>query len=175
VTPAPQILVPGGLPNDPFRPNPRDVIPPQGERPPTTPGVSPQSSGPAAESSDAVAFDFEPAALSLAPGEVRTVLVRATASGATAAGSVEVAFDPAIVSVLAVRAIPAGGGMADARVEPGRVVLDLPAAAGLGDGPRVAEITLRAVAPGRSKLSFQKATMGGKATLSEADLEVRAP
>jgi general secretion pathway protein D len=176
VTPAPQILVPGGLPNDPFRPNPRDVIPPQGERPPTTPGVSPQSSGSAAESSDAVAFDFEPAALSLAPGEVRTVLVRATASGATAAGSVEVAFDPAIVSVLAVRAIPAGGGMAEARVETGRVVLDLPAVSGgLADGPPVAEITLRAVAPGRAKLSFQKATTGGKATLSEADLEVRAP
>ncbi|MDQ5858408.1 MAG: hypothetical protein M3542_09065, partial [Acidobacteriota bacterium] len=77
VTPAPQILVPGGLPNDPFRPNPRAAIPPQGERPPTTPGIVPQSSAVAPENSAAVAFDFEPASLTLSPGEVRTVLVRA--------------------------------------------------------------------------------------------------
>jgi len=169
VTPAPQILVPGGMPNDPFRPNPRDAIPPQGERPPpTTPGVVPQSSG-------AVAFDFEPASLSLAPGEVRTVLVRATGAKTAPSATVEIAFDPAILSVLAVRPIPAGNGVAEGRVEPGRVVLDLPAGAALSGGSPVAEITLRAIAPGRSKLAFEKATTGGETTLSEAAVEVRTP
>jgi hypothetical protein len=173
VTPAPQILVPGGLPNDPFRPNPRDAIPPQGERPPTTPGVAPQSSAPVRESSSAVAFDFEPASLSLAPGDVRTVLVRATGAGIVPSGTVEIAFDPAILSVLAVRPIPAVNGVAEGRVEPGRVVLDLPAGAPLSGGSPVAEITLRAIAPGRSKLAFEKATTSGEAILSEAAVEVR--
>jgi general secretion pathway protein D len=173
VTPVPQILVPGGMPSDPFRPNPRDAIPPQGERPPTTPGVSPQSSAPVRESSGAVAFDFEPASLSLAPGDVRTVLVRATGAGIAPSGTVEIAFDPAILSVLAVRPIPAVNGVAEGRVEPGRVVLDLPAGAPLSGGSPVAEITLRAIAPGRSKLAFEKATTSGEAILSEAAVEVR--
>ena len=175
VTPAPQILVPGGLPSDPFRPNPRDAIPPQGERPPTTPGVAPQSAAPAPEGSNAVAFDFEPASLTFAPGEVRTVLVRATGSGTSSSGAVEVAFDPAILSVIAVRPIPAGDGVAEGRVEAGRVVLDLPAGAPLSAGSFLAEITLRAVAPGRSKLAMDKATTGGPVALSEATIEVRAP
>ncbi|MDQ5857888.1 MAG: hypothetical protein M3542_06380, partial [Acidobacteriota bacterium] len=174
VTPAPQILVPGGMPNDPFRPNPRDAIPPQGERPPTTPGVVPQSSAPGSESSASVAYDFEPASLSLAPGEVRTVLVRATGTGPAPSGTVEVSFDPAILSVLAVRAIPAGNGVSEGRVEPGRVVLDLPDGAPLSAGTPLAEITLRAIAPGKSKLAFEQATTtGGEAILSEAAVEVR--
>ncbi len=170
VTPAPQILVPGGLPNDPFRPNPRDAIPPQ-----PVPTPAPQSSVPGSPTSGAVAFDFEPASLSLATGEVRTVLVRATGAGTAPEGKVEVAFDPAILAVLAVRAIPAGDGMAEARVEPGRVVLDLPAGTTVEAGAFLAEITVRAVAPGRSKLAFDKATTGGEAWLSEAAIEVRTP
>ncbi|MEO8348573.1 MAG: secretin N-terminal domain-containing protein [Acidobacteriota bacterium] len=175
VTPAPQILVPGGMPSDPFRPNPRDAIPPQGERPPTTPGAVSQSAAPGSESSASVAYDFEPASLSLAPGEVRTVLVRATGTGPVPAGTVEVAFDPAILSVLAVRAIPAGNGVSEGRVESGRVVVDLPAGAALSVGTPLAEITLRAIAPGKSKLAFEKVTTGGQAALSEAAVEVRTP
>ena len=172
VTPAPQILVPGGLPNDPFRPspNPRDAIPPQ-----PTPGVAPQSAAPASPGSDAVALDFEPASLSLAPGEVRTVLVRAAGSATASGGSVGVAFDPAVVAVIAVRPIPVGSGVSEARVEPGRVVLDLPAGATLPAGSFLAEITLRAVAPGLSKLAFDKTTPGGRASLAEAAIEVRTP
>nr|MDQ5873366.1 cohesin domain-containing protein [Acidobacteriota bacterium] len=154
--------------------NPRDAIPPQGERPPTTPGVVPQSSAPGSESSASVAYDFEPASLSLAPGEVRTVLVRATGTGPAPSGTVEVSFDPAILSVLAVRAIPAGNGVSEGRVEPGRVVLDLPDGAPLSAGTPLAEITLRAIAPGKSKLAFEQATTtGGEAILSEAAVEVR--
>jgi general secretion pathway protein D len=172
VTPAPQILVPGGLPNDPFRPNPRDAIPPQ---PAPTPGVAPQSAAPGNQTSGVMAFDFEPASLSLFPGEVRTVLVRAAGAGTAPSGKVGVAFDPAILSVLAVRAIPVGDGIAEASVEPGRVVLDLPGGTTVEAGAFVAEITLRAVAPGRSKLAFDKATTGGEASLSEAAIEVRTP
>ena len=170
VTPVPQILVPGGLPNDPFRPNPRDAIPPQ-----PMPTPAPQSSAPGSPTSGAVAFDFEPASLSLAIGEVRTVLVRATGAGTAPEGKVEVAFDPAILAVLAVRAIPAGNGIAEARVDPGRVVLDLPAGTTVESGAFLAEITVRALAPGRSKLAFDKATTGGAAWLSEAAIEVRTP
>jgi general secretion pathway protein D len=170
VTPAPQILVPGGLPNDPFRPNPRDAIPPQ-----PVPTPAPQSSAPGSPTTGAVACAFAPASLSRATAEGRTVLGRAAGAGTPPEGKVEVAFDPAIIAVLAVRAIPAGNGIAEARVEPGRVVLDLPAGTTVEAGAFLAEITVRAVAPGRSKLAFEKATTGGEAWLSEAAIEVRTP
>ncbi|HEY6065337.1 MAG TPA: secretin N-terminal domain-containing protein, partial [Thermoanaerobaculia bacterium] len=106
VTPAPQILVPGGLPTDPFRPtpNPRDAIPPQPTPPPGA--VSPQSSSESTvspPSSGSVLFDFEPAALSLAPGEVKSVLVRATGSESSPATTLGIQFDPAVAAVVAVR------------------------------------------------------------------------
>ena len=137
--------------------------------------IEPQSAAPGSQTQGAVAFDFEPASLSLATGEVRTVLVRATGAGTAPEGKVEVAFDPAILAVLAVRAIPAGDGIAEASVGPGRVVLDLPAGTTVEAGAFLAEITVRAIAPGRSKLAFDKATTGGKAWLSEAAIEVRTP
>ena len=169
VTPAPQILVPGGMPSDPFRPNPRDAIPPQ-----PVPTPAPQSAAPGSRKQGPRRFRFEPASLSLAPGECEPCS-SAPRAGTAPEGKVEVAFDPAILAVLAVRAIPAGNGIAEARVEPGRVVLDLPAGTTVEAGAFLAEITVRAVAPGRSKLAFDKATTGGEAWLSEAAIEVRTP
>jgi general secretion pathway protein D len=168
VTPVPQILVPGGLPNDPFRrtPNPRDAIPPQ---------PTPVPPGAVSQSNDAVLFDFDPPSVSLAPGEQKTVLVRATGGESMSAGDVEVQFDPAVAAVVAVRPILAGGGTAEGRVESGRVVLDIPAGLSLSGTRPLAEITLRGITAGSSKLSFQKATTGGQAILSEAAVEVRAP
>ncbi|MGI0148253.1 MAG: type II secretion system protein GspD, partial [Thermoplasmata archaeon] len=163
VTPGPQILVPGGLPNDPFRPNPREAIPPQGERPP---GAVPQSS-------QGVLFDFDPPAVSLAAGEQKTVLVRAAGGESPSSTTVSIHFDPAVVAVVAVRPILVGAGMVEGRVEPGRVVLEFPVGVSLSGTRPVAEITLLGIGAGRSKLSFE--TSGGAAAVSEALVEVRSP
>jgi len=163
VTPGPQILVPGGLPNDPFRPNPREAIPPQGERPP---GAVPQGS-------QGVLFDFDPPAVSVAPGEQKTVLVRAAGGELPSSATVSIHFDPAVVAVVAVRPILVAAGMVEGRVEPGRVVLEFPAGVDLSGARPVAEITLLGIGAGRSKLSFE--TSGGAAAVSEALVEVRSP
>lgn len=167
VTPVPQILVPGGLPNDPFRPtpNPRDAIPPQPTPPPGA--VVPQGA--------AVLFDFDPPALQLSAGEQKTVVVRATAEDATPGGTVELSFDPAVFAVVEVKPILAGAGTAEGRVENGRVLLEIPAGVPLAGTRPVAEITLRGIAPGRSRLSVFKAVDSGAAIVSAAAVEVRAP
>lgn len=168
ITPAPQILVPGGLPNDPFRPtpNPRDAIPPQPTPPPG--GVRPQTS-------ESVLFEIDPAIVSLAPGEVKSVLVRATGGEWSSATNLSIQFDPAIAAVVAVRPILSGAGAGDASVSGGRVVLQLPGGIDLTEGPPVAEITLRAMGAGRTKLAFEKNVSGGAVTTSDAAIEVRSP
>jgi general secretion pathway protein D len=168
VTPAPQILVPGGLPNDPFRPtpNPRNAIPPQPTPPPG--GVRPQTSG-------SVLFEIDPPALSLAPGEVKSVLVRATGGEWSPATNLSIQFDPAIASVVAVRPILSGAGAGDASVSGGRVVLQLPGGIDLTDSRPVAEITLRAMGAGRTKLAFEKNVSGTAVTTTDAAIEVRSP
>jgi general secretion pathway protein D len=166
VTPAPQILVPGGMPNDPFRPNPRDAIPPQPT--PVPPGTVPQSN-------QSVIFDFDPPSVAIAPGEQRTMIVRATGENASAAGKVEVRFDPAVAAVVAVRPLAVGNGVAEGRVEGNRVILDLPSTLGLTGTQSLAEITIRGIAPGSSKLSFENSMAAGPAVVADASIEVRKP
>ncbi|HEV8609663.1 MAG TPA: secretin N-terminal domain-containing protein [Thermoanaerobaculia bacterium] len=177
VTPAPQILVPGGLPNDPFRPtpNPRDAIPPQPTPPPG--GVMPQSSEStvAPSTSESVIFDFDPPALSLAPGEVKSVLVRATGGESSPATTLGIQFDPAIAAVVAVRPILSDAGAGDASVSGGRVVLELPGGINLTSTRPVAEITVRAMGAGRTKLAFEKSVSGGVVATTDAPIEVRSP
>ncbi|HEX9150417.1 MAG TPA: secretin N-terminal domain-containing protein, partial [Thermoanaerobaculia bacterium] len=179
VTPAPQILVPGGLPNDPFRPtpNPRDAIPPQ-----PTPGAVSQNSEVATPGTDssvvstgssAVLFDFDPPTVSLSPGEQKTVLVRATGGDAVPATTLGIQFDPAVVAVVAVRPILSGGGTGDANVSGGRVVLELPGGVSLAGTRPVAEITLRGMGAGRSKLAFEKPSNGAVLAATDAAVEVR--
>ena len=164
--PAPQILVPGGLPNDPFRPNPRDAIPPQ---------PTPVPPGAVSQSNEAVLFDFDPPSLSLAPGEQKTVTVRATGTDASPSGTLELQFDPAVAAVVGVRPIVGGAGVGEGSVEGSKVILDLPSGLGLSGTRSLAEITVRGISPGSAKLSFNQATTGGQAILSEAAIEVRAP
>jgi general secretion pathway protein D len=166
VTPVPQILVPGGMPNDPFRPNPRNAIPPQ---------PTPVPPGAVSNSSESVIFDFDPPSLAIAPGEQKTMVVRATGESASTSGRVEVRFDPAVAAVVAVRPVVVGAGAAEGRVEGNKVILDLPTALGLSGTHSLAEITIRGVATGTAKLSFENATTGSPAVLSEATVEVRAP
>jgi general secretion pathway protein D len=168
VTPAPQILVPGGLPNDPFRPtpNPREAIPPQ---------PTPVPPGAVSQSNEAILFDFDPTSISLAPGEQKTVTVRATGTDASPSGTLALQFDPAIAAVVAVRPIVGGAGTGEARVEGSKVILDLPSGLGLSGTRSLAEITIKGVAPGSTSLAFDKATTGGQAILSDAAVEVRSP
>jgi general secretion pathway protein D len=167
VTPAPQILVPGGLPNDPFRPtpNPRDAIPPQ----PTPP------SGAVSQSSDGVAFDFDPPAVSLAPGEEKTILVRATGGDSTPAATLGIQFDPAVVAVAGVRPVLAEGGLGATNTGGGRLVLELPGGIALGGTRPVAEITLRGMGAGRTSLTFETSANAGIVAATDAAIEVRAP
>ena len=166
VTPAPQILAPGGMPNDPFRPNPRDAIPPQ---------PTPVPPGAVSQSNESVIFDFDPPSLAIAPGEQRTMVVRATGASASTSGRVEVRFDPAVAAVVGVRPIVVGAGTAEGRVEGNKVILDLPSALGLSGTHSLAEITIRGIAPGDAKLSFENATSGTQAVLADASVKVRAP
>jgi hypothetical protein len=154
------------MPNDPFRPNPRDAIPPQPT--PVPPGTVPQSN-------QSVIFDFDPPSVAIAPGEQRTMIVRATGENASAAGKVEVRFDPAVAAVVAVRPLAVGDGVAEGRVEGNRVILDLPSTLGLTGTQSLAEITIRGIAPGSSKLSFENSMASGPAVVADASIEVRKP
>ena len=155
-TPAPQILVPpGGMPSDPFRPPPtplpRQSVPPQSDVRP--PGALATEAG--LEKDDRTPrFDFDPASLSFGAGQDRIVLVRATGD-TLRAGALAIRFDPTVIDVIGVRPILADGGVAESRLEPGRVVLQWPAEASLGGTRAVAEIIVRGVGPGRSSLALE--------------------
>jgi general secretion pathway protein D len=169
-TPVPQNLVPpGGLPNDPFRPPPtplpRQAVPPQGEVRP--PGALATETGLQKEV-EAPRFDFDPASLSFGTGQDRILLVRATGE-TLRAGSLAIRYDPKVVNVLGVRPILADGGIAESRLEPGRVVLEWPAEASLGGTRAVAEIVVRGVGPGRSSLALE----GEGLSFTPAVLDVR--
>ena len=165
-TPAPTILVPGGLPNDPFRPNPRDAVPPQPTPVPQPPGNVSQSIGP-------VTFDFDPPTLAIAAGEQRTMVIRANGDSPSTSGRVEVRFDPTVAAVVGVRPIVAGAGTAEGRVEGNRVILDLPQALGLSGTHSLAELTIRGVSAGTAKLSFENATTADRVILADASVVVR--
>jgi len=86
-----------------------------------------------------------------------------------------VRFDPAVAAVVAVRPVVIGAGTAEGRVEGNKVILDLPTALGLSGTHSLAEITIRGVAAGIATLSFENATTGSPAVLSDAAVVVRAP
>ncbi|HXM77097.1 MAG TPA: cohesin domain-containing protein, partial [Thermoanaerobaculia bacterium] len=160
-------------PSDPFRPSPREAVPPQGE-------VRPFKSNAAtvdntvvvdAPSQAGLLFDFAPASIALAPGQQRSILVRATGENGAANSALTVRFDPAFVTVVSVRSILPDGGVADSHVESGRVVLAIPNAVSISGTKALAEIVLQGVKPGSSTLSFERGA--SSASFADASVEVR--
>jgi general secretion pathway protein D len=166
-TPAPQNLAPPAFP-DSFR-SPHESVPPQPQ-----PTPAPQPFGISTESSvSSVSFDFDPPAIALAAGQQRSVLVRATGQGGMPATTLSVRFDPSVVAAVAARPILSDSGVADARIDPGRAIIEVPAAFSLSGTRAVAEITLQGVAAGKSALSFENPPAEGT-TQSNAVVEVAA-
>jgi hypothetical protein len=60
-------------------------------------------------------------------------------------------------------------------VEGNKVILDLPSALGLSGTHSLAEITIRGMAPGAAKLSFENLTTGSSVVLADASVVVSAP
>ena len=176
-TAQPQNLVPGGLPNDPFsRPQPAPTPPPQQQIPPQGASLVPSqnatdttvAAATATPASGTAVYGIEPVAVSLAPGEQRTIVVQATGD-TLPPSSLAIRFDPAVVSVVAVRPILSDGGSADTRIETGRIALELPGGQALGGTRAIAEVTVQGVKKGHTVLSFEKAP----GSSSSATVEVR--
>jgi general secretion pathway protein D len=163
-TPAPTNLVPGGMPSDPFRPAPRPTPPPPG-------AAFPQAAQEVVDSPANLIFDFDPVSLSLAPGQQKWVQVRAAGGQTLTNASLAIRFDPAVAAAVVVRPILAEGGVADARIESGLILVDIPSTISLSGTQPIAEILLLGIAPGNASLSFEKAPAG--ASLSQATVEVR--
>jgi len=173
-------------PNSSTPPNPQTQVPPQ-PQPRSSNQVSPKSD--AAPSSDAAAaaaaasveptnavlLDFDPAYLALAVGQQQPLLVRATATAGFPGGKFVVRFDPSVVAaVFAKPILGSDSGAADADIEPGRVVLEIPASPDMTGTRAVAQITLRGLAPGRAAMSFEPVQIeGASTTLSGAMVDVR--
>ena len=166
-------IAPGGAPTDIFRPAPAPSAPPAGAPQPQPPsgaalttdgGSAPTlAAKSAADVSEAVLLDFDPAYLSIAPGATQTVLVRATGAGGLPGGTASIRFDPSIVTVLSAKPILGSDtGMAEGRVADGNhVVLAFPGVEMLGGTRALAEITVRGIAPGRSAFTFDPLDLGG--------------
>jgi hypothetical protein len=107
-----------------------------------------------------VFFDFDPATVSLMPGEQRTIVVRAGGNRTLENTSLSIRFDPNVAAAVAVRPVLTDGGFADSRIEPGRVLIDIPSVLNISSTRPIAEITLRGIAKGNSTLSFEKAPDG---------------
>src|SRR6266496_1772213 len=159
-TPPPSNLVPGGMPSDPFRPAPKPT-----PKPPGSFGASGIF-----ESPTSAIFDFDPVSISLAPGEQKSILVRAGGDQTLNDLSLSIQFNPAVAAAVAVRPILPDGGAADARIASGRVLVDISSPLALSGTRAIAEIILQGIAPGNSTLSFEKAPSG--AGLSQALVEV---
>ncbi len=192
-TPAPQAnpginLAPASGPTDIFKPAPAPPAhpppgAPQAQVPPQGASVSTSSASGSVAAKSAVAdagttpilFDFDPAYVTLSAGAQQTVLVRATSAAGLPGGSVAIKFDPAFVAPVVVKPILGSGtGVADARVENGRVVIEFPGAEDLAGTRAVAEITLRGIAAGRSALTFEPAEIPGATVLSsQSVIDVR--
>ncbi len=181
-------VAPGGAPSDIFRPPPTPPPSPQQQVPPQGAAAVSQSTGAstataasatvasaAVESSTQVLFDFDPAYVALAPGAQQAVLVRATSAAVLPGGTIAIRFDPTVVAATLVRPILGNGtGMAEGRVENGRVVIAFPGADDLSGTRAVAEITLRGVAPGRTALVYEPLELSGvSVTASQAVVDVR--
>ncbi len=159
--PAPINLVPGGLPSDPFRPKPQP-----------TPGkpFGASASG-ILENPASVIFDFDPVSVALAPGQQKSILVRASGDQTLDDLSLSIQLDPSVAAAVAVRPILPDGGAADARIASGHVLVDVSGPLTLSGTRAIAEIVLQGIAPGNCTLSFEKAPAG--ASLSQAFVEVR--
>lgn len=174
-------LAPAGGPSDIFKQAPPTAVPPPGS--PGTPqqqvppqGASLSSSSTAASTvaakdapaaSNAVLLDFDPAYLTLAPGVRQTILVRATSAAGLPAGTATIKFDPAVVAAVVVRPIlGSDSGVAEGRIENGRIVLAFPGAEELSGTRALAEITVLGVAAGRSTLVFEPLELGGVSAIS---------
>ena len=181
--PAPQNLAPVAPPSDPFR-SPRQSVPPQPTPPPSPQGASLQGAAPGTaalqgatalvEDSSAqsgLAFDFAPGTIALAPGEQRSILVRATGQDGAANTSATVRFDPAFVRVVGVRTILPDGGVADASVQADRILIQMPGPLSVSGTRAIAEIVIQGVKPGQSKLAFERG--GSSADFGEATVDVR--
>jgi len=159
-------LAPVAPPSDIF--SPRQQVPPQ-----PLPTPPPRPFGQAVQiEPPAISFDFDPASLALAPGQQRSILVRATGQETIANASIAIRFDSSVVAAVAVRPILSDTGVADAHIEKGRVVIEIPSPIALSGTKAVAEIILQGVAKGKSSLSFEKAPSDG-ATTSSAAVEVK--
>jgi general secretion pathway protein D len=167
----PQNLAPNPFPNDPFR-----QPPPQPTPPPQQPGAASAATA-SAESAQAAAaestpaatsaasvFSFDTAFVSLAPGQQRSVVLRASGDTLTT-GTVQLVFDPRIAAVTAVRPILASNGVADATIQGGAALLRLPEGTPLAGTRAIAEITLYGVASGRSALSVEGAGAGASVVI----------
>ncbi len=160
-----QNLAPPAFPNDAFRPSPPPAQPTPVPQPPpgsasleSTAAASPSAS---AESSAAVAaaaqqpqavFSFEPSFVSLAPGQQRSLVLRAAGDTLTSE-SLVLRFDPEVVAVTRARPILTVTGVIDAQVDRGSVVIQLPAGTPLSGTRAIVEVTVVGVAPGRATLS----------------------
>jgi general secretion pathway protein D len=161
--PQPFNLVPGGMPSDLFRPTPA---------PRPTPGVGVRPGASAiTESPGSLILDFDPLTISLTPGQQKSILVRAAGDQSVSDVSLSIRFDPAVVAAVAVRPILIDGGMADARIESGHILVDIPSGMTVSGTRAIAEILLQGIAPGNASLFFEKAPSG--ASLSQAIVEVR--
>ncbi|HTO77078.1 MAG TPA: secretin N-terminal domain-containing protein [Thermoanaerobaculia bacterium] len=158
-------LAPGAGPTDPFaKPVPQPTPPPQPQ------GAALATSAPAvtvASATTTPVFDLDPPSSSLKAGETMTVSVRATGDSLPPS-ALAVRYDPAVVAVVGVEPVLEDPSAAETRIEPGRVVLDLPGGTVLAGTKAVARIALRALAPGRSALTFEQAPGG----TSSATIEV---
>ena len=167
-------LAPSSAPSDIFRPAPAPPAPPAGApqpqpQPPSGAALTTDGSAPtlaaksAADVSQAVLLDFDPAYISVAPGATQTVMVRATGAGGLPGGTVSIRFDPSVIAVLSAKPIlGSDSGMAEGRVDDGNhVVLAFPGAEMLGGTRALAEITVRGISPGRSAFTFDPLDLGG--------------
>ncbi|HEY7111876.1 MAG TPA: secretin N-terminal domain-containing protein [Thermoanaerobaculia bacterium] len=156
-------LAPGSGPTDPFaKPVPQPTPQPQG-------AALTSSSSPVTVASASVVpvFDLDPPSASFKTGDTMTVSVRATGDSLPPS-ALAVRYDPSVVAVVGVEPVLEDSSAAETRIEPGRVVLDLPGGTVLAGTKAVAHITMKAIAPGKSVLSFEQAPGGA----SSATLEV---
>jgi general secretion pathway protein D len=154
-----QNLVPPAFPSDPFRPTP----------PPTQPHA-PRTSHPGAQLESAAAgpadpvFSFDPSFVSLAPGQRRSLVLRAAGDTLTN-GTIAIQFDSGVAAVTAARPILSTDGLADGRITGGQVILQLPVGTPLSGTRAIAELTVVGVAPGRAVLSVEGAGAGASAVV----------
>jgi general secretion pathway protein D len=155
--PTPINLAPGAPPSDIFRPAPRPTPAPGSVRPGGATAVEQSASG-------TVLFDFDPASITLAPGEQRSILVRVGGNQTLANASLAIRFDPAVAAAVAVRPTLSGSGVADTRIEAGQVVIEISSALDVNGTLPVAEIILQGMKKGTSTLSFVKTPDGAGST-----------